>query len=165
MLQVAAGSYNTARLFACAIHKKSYPNHDPVELAFEDLCQRFDFFLQRLRAQGDQQRANGAKSRGPKTAATRAISSRNSLTHGLTSWSTLVLQNESQEEFARVLAHFTAAFAPATTAETEFLNEMVAARWRMRRLWTIETALLDTEIDRQRPVIAREFSRTDEGPL
>jgi hypothetical protein len=56
VLRVAAASYNTARLFACAIHKASYPSHDPVELAFEDLCQRFDFFLNRLRAQGDQQR-------------------------------------------------------------------------------------------------------------
>jgi len=43
VLQIAAASYGTARLFACAIHKKSYPNADPVELAFEDLCQRFDY--------------------------------------------------------------------------------------------------------------------------
>ena len=108
-------------------------------------------------------RANGAKSRGPKTAATRAISSANALTHGLTSWNTLVLQNESQQEFDDLRAHYTAMFAPATDAETEFVNEMLAARWRLRRLWTIETALLDTEIDRQRPILAREFSRTDEG--
>lgn len=56
VLKVAAASYTTTRLFACAIHKASYPGHDPVELAFEDLCQRFDFFLNRLRSQGEQQR-------------------------------------------------------------------------------------------------------------
>jgi hypothetical protein len=56
ILQVVASSYGTARLFACAIHKQSFPNQDPVELAFEDLCQRFDFFLSRMRQQGDQQR-------------------------------------------------------------------------------------------------------------
>jgi hypothetical protein len=56
VLRIAAASYGTARLFACAIHKKSYPGQDPVELAFEDLCQRFDYFLNRLRIQGDQQR-------------------------------------------------------------------------------------------------------------
>lgn len=56
VLQVAASSYSTARLFACAIHKKSFPGQDPVELAFEDLCQRFDYFLNRMRLQGDQQR-------------------------------------------------------------------------------------------------------------
>lgn len=56
ILQVAESSYGTARLFACAIHKKSFPGKDPVALAFEDLCQRFDYFLSRLRQQGDQQR-------------------------------------------------------------------------------------------------------------
>jgi len=56
VLRVAASSYDTARLFACAIHKPSFPNDDPVELAFEDLCQRFDYFLKRLRHQGEQQR-------------------------------------------------------------------------------------------------------------
>jgi hypothetical protein len=56
VLRVVANSYDTARLFACAIHKNSYPGKDPVDLAFEDLCQRFDYFLGRLRQQGDQQR-------------------------------------------------------------------------------------------------------------
>jgi hypothetical protein len=56
VLNVVATSYDTARLFACAIHKKSFPHQDPVELAFEDLCQRFDYFLTRRRQQGDQQR-------------------------------------------------------------------------------------------------------------
>jgi hypothetical protein len=53
VLHVAASSYETTRLFACAIHKKSFPAADPVELAFEDLCQRFDYFLSRRRQQGD----------------------------------------------------------------------------------------------------------------
>jgi hypothetical protein len=56
VLQIVRSSYSTTRLFACAIHKKSYPNQDPVELAFEDLCQRFDLFLARQRQAGDPQR-------------------------------------------------------------------------------------------------------------
>src|SRR5271163_3630326 len=56
VLRVAAASNETNRLFGCAIHKRSFPNADPVELAFEDLCQRFEFFLKRCRHQGDQQR-------------------------------------------------------------------------------------------------------------
>lgn len=56
VLNVARSSYETARLFACAIEKKSYPNHDPVEMAFEDLCQRFDTFLARQRKEGDRDR-------------------------------------------------------------------------------------------------------------
>lgn len=33
-----------------------FPNQDPMEVAFEDLCSRFDRYLQRLRANGDTQR-------------------------------------------------------------------------------------------------------------
>jgi hypothetical protein len=56
VLQVLAKSYESARAFACAIHKDSYPSADPLELAFEDLCSRFDLYLSRLRAEGDRQR-------------------------------------------------------------------------------------------------------------
>lgn len=56
VLKVAAESYETAALFACAIRKQDFPQHDPVELAFEDLCQRFDIFLQRKKQQGEQNR-------------------------------------------------------------------------------------------------------------
>ena len=36
--------------------KADYPTRDPVELAFEDLCSRFDQFLGRLQRQGNRQR-------------------------------------------------------------------------------------------------------------
>ncbi|MGC9528610.1 MAG: DUF3800 domain-containing protein [Limnospira sp.] len=55
VLQVLAKSYDSARVFACAVHKASYPGHDPVELPFEDLCSRFNLYLSRLRASGDRQ--------------------------------------------------------------------------------------------------------------
>ncbi len=56
VLGVLTNSYDSARAFACAIHKKSFPGRDPVEMAFEDLCSRFDRYLGRLRADGDRQR-------------------------------------------------------------------------------------------------------------
>lgn len=56
VLKVLADSYETARAFACAIHKASFPGGDPMELAFEDLCSRFDLYLSRLRGTGDRQR-------------------------------------------------------------------------------------------------------------
>jgi hypothetical protein len=34
--------------FACAIEKKSYPKNDPMQMAFEDLCSRFDMYLERI---------------------------------------------------------------------------------------------------------------------
>ena len=45
--------YGSARAFACSVHKASFPSQDPVELAFEDLCNRFDLYLRRLREEGD----------------------------------------------------------------------------------------------------------------
>ena len=56
VLSVLRESYDSARAFACAVHKPSYPDLDPMELAFEDLCSRFNLYLNRLRSQGDRQR-------------------------------------------------------------------------------------------------------------
>jgi hypothetical protein len=56
VLRVLGDAYASARAFACAVHKASYPSRDPVEMAFEDLCSRFDLYLNRLRAEGDRQR-------------------------------------------------------------------------------------------------------------
>lgn len=35
-------------LFACAVHKPSFPGQDPMKIAFEDLFSRFDMFLSRI---------------------------------------------------------------------------------------------------------------------
>lgn len=43
-------------LFAVAFHKPSFPNQDPVGSCFEELCNRFDSFLQRLYREGEPQR-------------------------------------------------------------------------------------------------------------
>ncbi|MGH9751769.1 MAG: DUF3800 domain-containing protein [Blastocatellia bacterium] len=56
VLQVVAKSYESACVFACAVHKASYPQSDPMEIAFEDLCSRFDKRLWRLRNEGENQR-------------------------------------------------------------------------------------------------------------
>lgn len=57
VLNVFANSFEPARAFACAVHKASFPGRDPMELAFEDLCSRFDLFLRnRHREMNDKQR-------------------------------------------------------------------------------------------------------------
>jgi hypothetical protein len=56
VLRVLEGSYDTTRLFACAVHKASFPGEDTVELAFEDICSRFNLFLNRISREGDIQR-------------------------------------------------------------------------------------------------------------
>jgi hypothetical protein len=48
VLNVLGSAYTSMVTFACAVHKNSFPNQDPVLKAFEDLSSRFDFFLQRI---------------------------------------------------------------------------------------------------------------------
>ncbi len=56
VLRIVSQSYESARVFACAVHKPSYPARDPMDVAFEDMCSRFDLYLSRLGASGDRQR-------------------------------------------------------------------------------------------------------------
>ncbi len=56
VLNVLRRAYDTAKAFACAIHKPSCLTQDPMEAAFEDLCSRFNLYLMRLGAAGDRQR-------------------------------------------------------------------------------------------------------------
>ena len=108
-------------------------------------------------------RTNGAKSRGPKTAEGRRISSLNAIRHGLRSGHLFVLQNEVQDAWERLLAVCTEAFTPETDYEKELVEEIAAARWRLRRTWTVETGLFDLEMDRQAPQMAENFEAFDEG--
>jgi hypothetical protein len=56
VLIVVVQSYDSATIFACAIHKKSYPGQNTMNMAFEDLCKRFDNYLKGLYSSGDRQK-------------------------------------------------------------------------------------------------------------
>ncbi len=90
-------------------------------------------------------RANGARSRGPKTAEGKRRSSRNAIRHGLLARN-IVLENECRENFLALLLQHEARFAPADGIDAAFIEEMAAAFWRMRRLWAIETRILDNAV-------------------
>lgn len=47
VLRCLNGANSDIVAFACAIHKASFPNVDPVEKAFEDISSRFNMFLER----------------------------------------------------------------------------------------------------------------------
>jgi hypothetical protein len=108
-------------------------------------------------------RANGAKSKGPKTAEGREKSSRNSLVHGFTSKNTIVLACENEDEFQEVLGDYSATYQPGSPVEIGVVDEMVACRWRMQRLRVIETALMDSEMDRELPETETEVPTDDPG--
>src|SRR6266576_2191407 len=92
-------------------------------------------------------RANGAKSRGPTTAEGKEKSSRNAIKHGLTAGNgNILLDCEDPNQFDEVLNKLLGIHEPATPAETDLVEEMVASRWRTRLMWTIKPALLNAEI-------------------
>src|SRR5438552_15010801 len=82
----------------------------------------------------DTARANGAKSRGPKSAETKEKSSRNSLRHGFTSRNTMLLECEDEDEFQELEDGFAANYQPATPAEQDLVKPSSwTAKWSARR--------------------------------
>src|SRR5712691_2503147 len=108
-------------------------------------------------------RVNGAKSQGPKTAEGREKSSANSFKHGLSARNIVVLECENEDDFWTVHNEQMEIHQPATPAEKDLVDQMVAARWRMRRLRSIESALLDSEMIRQKAAIDEKFAQCDRG--
>lgn len=90
---------------------------------------------------------NGALSKGPITARGKAQSSKNATSHGMNS-KDVVIAGESQAEFDSLLACCVRRHAPADEIERSLVFEMAAARWRLRRIAGMETAVFDTEIER-----------------
>uniref|UniRef100_Q01VG7 Uncharacterized protein n=1 Tax=Solibacter usitatus (strain Ellin6076) TaxID=234267 RepID=Q01VG7_SOLUE len=90
-------------------------------------------------------RANGARSRGPVTPEGKAISSRNALRHGLLA-ATVVLGNEDAKTFEGVFYMLIERFSPVDDIELSAIEEMAASHWRLRRVMSMERALLDAAI-------------------
>jgi hypothetical protein len=87
-------------------------------------------------------RRNARKSTGPRTAAGKAVSSRNALRHGLAARAAIVL-GEDPADLQRFRAELRAALAPKDGRE-EWLAETAAeAAWRLRRVWRAEAALVN----------------------
>ncbi len=84
-------------------------------------------------------RQNGEKSRGPVTAIGKDRIRLNALKHGLTARLTL-WRNEDPEQFQKLFAALLDQFAPANDLEFLCVEEMAMAKWRMRRMVSLETA-------------------------
>ncbi len=92
----------------------------------------------RLRAN----RTNALHSTGPRTAAGKQRSSRNALTHGLTSRAP-VLATEDSAAYQRHCRQFFDEYQPATPTETQLTQELADTAWRLNRVPLLEAALLD----------------------
>ena len=91
-------------------------------------------------------RANGAKSRGPKTPEGKRRSAANSTRHGLLA-NTVVLEDENAAAFTSLLAAFERDLHPHGDIELSLVQDMAVARWRLLRLWAIERATLQSEME------------------
>jgi hypothetical protein len=101
----------------------------------------------RIQRQIHASRTNGAKSVGPVTPEGKAISSANSLKHGLLA-EAIVISGEAVEHLASLSARFHAEFHPRTQTETHHVETMIMCRWRLHRVWEFESAGLNHEIER-----------------
>ncbi|MBI4910749.1 MAG: hypothetical protein HY820_44455 [Acidobacteria bacterium] len=98
----------------------------------------------RSESQINASRENGKLSHGPVTEEGKARSSKNAMKHGFYS-SQVVLSNECQDRYDNLLAKYVAAFKPAGQPEYDLVVRMTNSAWRLRRLWAMETALIDAE--------------------
>jgi hypothetical protein len=95
-------------------------------------------------------RANGAKGAGKKSPESRQKCAANSLKHGLcaTAASSMLLPSEDAELYNQLLDSYMARYRPQDECERQVLLQIHYAMWRMRRIPTIETTLLHSEIMR-----------------
>ena len=98
--------------------------------------------------QAETSHRNGANSHGPISPEGKARSSQNSLTHGLTS-TAVVLPHESEHEFNGLLLSMQQEFRPIGALQHDLVHEMAAARWRLRRVQDLESAVFQKAIRRQ----------------
>jgi len=96
-------------------------------------------------------RINGARSKGPVTEEGKRRSSLNAIKHGLTASrdKTFVCQNESQATWDGIYHDLVALYEPVGELELDLVADLAHARWRVRRCSTIETGILDMQIDRR----------------
>jgi hypothetical protein len=106
-------------------------------------------------------RANAQHSTGPRTEAGKQRSKLNALRHGLTA-ETVVLPNESEEEYQAELNEYLDHFAPANKPEADLVLQLASAHWRIARYARIETDLLGLEMERQREHLVKDWKRIEE---
>jgi hypothetical protein len=107
-------------------------------------------------------RANGAKSRGPVTDAGNQSSALNAVTHGLTA-RTVVLFNESADEYQTQLHDYLDHFHPQTKPETDLVHQLAAAHWRLARYAGVESGLLEHRMQAQEERLSDDYGEMPEN--
>ncbi len=103
---------------------------------------------ERSEAQIAASRANGAKSRGPKTPEGKAIAAQNALRHGCLAKLT-VMKGEDEHSFMQLSANLIHAFHPTDEHECNLVETMLICMWRRNRALAMETAGMSLVVLRQ----------------
>jgi hypothetical protein len=85
---------------------------------------------------------------GPITEEGKLASSSNALKHGILS-EIVVLHGESEEAFQSLAAELFAELQPVTCIEEDLVNTMAVARWRRTRIWQLEKAALEAQMEHE----------------
>jgi len=91
-------------------------------------------------------RRNARLSTGPRTAAGKALSSRNAFRHGLLAVQ-VILPDENAAEFDEFRDRVTADRSPVGEIEAILVERIVFASWRLRRVARIEAAAARAQMD------------------
>lgn len=132
-----------------------YTMEDALREAREHVNQVCDSYEAAAQAHWERQQAvekwktnrqNARKSTGPRTAAGKAASSKNRLSHGLCSSSLLVF-GETQEEFDALRRQTHETFQPATPEEHFLTDQLTESIWRLNRARRVENAAYDVAME------------------
>ena len=96
----------------------------------------------------DASRKNGALG-GPKSPEGKARSSENAVKHNLYAKHCKALSTESEELFIELRTRLFREYDPQTTIESETVEHLVMAAWRMRRYTRCQTWFLEIEMAEQ----------------
>ena len=88
---------------------------------------------------------------GPQTPEGRKKCSLNAISHGFFS-NLVLLSNESEPDYELHKASYEARFEPADHVERDVLEQMIAASWRLRRAWGMETTAFETAMQDENPI-------------
>ena len=107
-------------------------------------------------------RINGAKSKGPITAAGKAIVAGNPITHGFRAES-VTLANEDAATYNTLLDNYLRRYAPKDQVESDLVGLLASNMWQVMRCTSIEVALFNlavTGLNDEK--IAAQFNDMDE---
>jgi len=104
-------------------------------------------------------RANGKKSAGPKTAAGKQKSSRNSIKHGATcsTRTPLLLPGEDAAKLQLYTDAFYHHFCPKNLAEAALVDTLIAEIWRSARITGFESEILTAEAEDLHPTLSEQY--------